>query len=62
MYTIVNENDLSNFGNKIKDIKKIEFIINFFFFLCLFLYFFWGIYILKNYTDVFNWDCYILNF
>ena len=59
MYTLLTEDDILNHNHKIKDVKKIEIIINFFFILGISTYFLLGVYMFKDFTDIFNWDCYI---
>ena len=59
MYTLLTEDDILNHNYKIKDVKKLEILINFFFILGISTYFFLGVYMVKDFTDIFNWECYI---
>lgn len=42
MGSLVTENDIYNYGLKIKDVKKIEYLVNFFFIIFIMVYFILG--------------------
>ena len=42
MCSLVTENDIYNYGLKIKDVKKIEYLVNFFFIIFIMVYFILG--------------------
>ena len=60
MYTLLTENDIYNYGLKIKDVKKIEYLVNFFFIIFIILYFILGLGMLNLIysKSSFNWEYY----